>query len=143
MSLPGHPVTEAELTELGFIPLCLEVKRELPALGYCDWDTMGQVPEGPGHYLFSVEAGSMLSVTYVGLTTHLSMVTKGRLPRGAGARGGQRYGRPTNAGDTRRRINSLVTGCGSGAACGTGSGHFRRPRRRDRWRLSSRSVGKS
>jgi len=48
-----------------------------------------------------------MRVTYVGMTTHLWMVTIGRLPSGGG-RGGQRYGRPRHAGVTRERVNVLV-----------------------------------
>jgi hypothetical protein len=71
-------------------------------------DTVGIVPEGPGHYLFTVEDNDRMHMTYVGLTEHLWMVTKGRLPGGRGARPGQRYGRPVYAGVTRRRINLLA-----------------------------------
>jgi hypothetical protein len=107
----GTVVAEQDLVLLGFSPLALAVRRlgvSLPEAIGCDWDTVGQVPDGPGHYLFSVEHDGELRVTYVGLTTHLWMVTKGQLPRSGGARGGQRYGRPTHAGATRRRINIHV-----------------------------------
>jgi hypothetical protein len=110
--LPGTPSSEDELRHLGFIPLDLSVKRtglRLPFGTGCDWDSSGHIPDGPGHYLFTVEDGFRLHVAYAGLTTHLWMVTKGYLPRSGGARGGQRYGRPTHAGVTRKRINVLVT----------------------------------
>jgi hypothetical protein len=55
-----------------------------------------------------VDDGEHQAVTYVGMTTHLWMVTKGRLPRSGGGRGGQRYGRPRHAGATRVRINLLI-----------------------------------
>ena len=109
----GTVVAEQDLVQLGFSPLALAVRRpavSLPEGIGCDWDTVGQVPDGPGHYLFSVEHDGELRVTYVGLTSHLCMVTKGHLPPSGGARGGQRYGRPTHAGVTRRRINVLVAG---------------------------------
>jgi hypothetical protein len=74
----------------------------------CNWTTVGTVPDAPGLYAFTVEHDAQVSVTYVGMTEHLWMVTKGRLPRSGGARGGQRYGRPKHAGATRKRINCLV-----------------------------------
>jgi hypothetical protein len=49
-----------------------------------------------------------MSVAYVGLTEHLWMVTKGRLPGSGGARPGQRYGRPKYAGITRKRVNVAI-----------------------------------
>lgn len=49
-----------------------------------------------------------MRLCYVGMTSHLWMVTKGRLPRGEGARPGQRYGRPKYAGLTRQRINAAI-----------------------------------
>src|SRR3990170_1764325 len=108
--LPGHGTSEPELRSLGFVPLSIEVRRFLPTPEgmCCEWDTVGAVPEGPGHYLFTIEDGGEIRVAYAGLTVHLWMVTKGHLPRGGGARPGQRYGRPKYAGVTRRRINSLV-----------------------------------
>ena len=108
--VPGHETSEGELKSLGFAPLSLELLRTLVlAEGIsCEWNTLGVVPEGPGHYLFTVETGNEIRVTYAGLTTHLWMVTKGRLPRRGGARPGQRYGRPIYAGTTRRRINLLM-----------------------------------
>lgn len=69
---------------------------------------MGDVPDSPGIYAFTVQRQAdhpVTRVVYVGMTTHLWMVTKGFLPRGGGARGGQRYGRPIHAGATRTRIN--------------------------------------
>lgn len=109
--LPGHPVSPEELTSLGFRPLTLEVGRldvELPGGIGCEWRTVGDVPECAGLYAFTVSENEKLRITYVGMTEHLWMVTRGMLPRGAGARGGQRYGRPKHAGMTRKRINLLV-----------------------------------
>jgi hypothetical protein len=57
-----------------------------------------------------MEDDAHIRVTYVGLTEHLWMVTKGRLPGSGGARGGQRYGRPRHAGVTRQRVNILIAG---------------------------------
>ena len=111
MSLPGHPVTEDELKALGFAPHDIDVHAvdvRLPGGIGCEWATLGDVPDAPGLYAFTVNDHAALHVTYVGLTTHLWMVTKGRLPRSGGARPGQRYGRPTYAGLTRQRVNILV-----------------------------------
>jgi hypothetical protein len=47
-------------------------------------------------------------VVYVGLTSNLWMVAKGQLQGGIG-RGGQRYGRPKHAGETRKRVNVEIT----------------------------------
>ena len=66
------------------------------------------VPDAPGLYAFTVEDEHQVRVAYVGLTGHLWMVTKGRLPGSGGARGGQRYGRPRHAGGTRQRVNILI-----------------------------------
>lgn len=52
------------------------------------------------------------------------MVTKGRLPRPAGARDGQRYGRPKYAGITRQRVNILVA---AQLAAGRRVRHWLRP----------------
>lgn len=109
--LPGRDTSEPELRSLGFVPLSIEVRRFVPIPEglCCEWDTIGAVPESPGHYLFTIEDGAAIRVAYMGLTGHLWMVTKGHLPRGGGARGPQRYGRPKHAGITRRRINLLIT----------------------------------
>lgn len=109
--LPGRTVTTTELYEAGFQPLELQItSRDVdlhPERG-CEWTTIGDVPPSAGLYAFTVEDAHEIRVAYVGLTEHLWMVTKGRLPDGRGARGGQRYGRPRHAGVTRRRINILV-----------------------------------
>jgi hypothetical protein len=63
-----------------------------------------------GRTSFTVVGGDAQHVAYVGLTTHLWMVTKGRLPRSGGARGGQRYGRPKYAGRIWQRVNVLIAG---------------------------------
>lgn len=110
----GTPATVEELTALGFQRLSLKILRTHVQGGQvigCDWDTVGDVPDAAGLYLFTLHRDNpqQIRVTYAGMTTHLWMVTKGHLPRGAGARGGQRYGRPQNAGATRVRVNGLVT----------------------------------
>lgn len=108
--MPGTLVGEIELLELGFFPhdlLLHNVEVVLPDGIGIQWDTIGDVPDSPGIYAFTVGVGGSTHVTYVGLTKHLWMVTKGRLPNG-GARGGQRYGRPKHAGVTRKRINLLA-----------------------------------
>lgn len=99
------------LTAAGFTPLELRVERlnvDLPCGTGCEWATAGAAPDSPGLYAFTAEDGRDLRVAYVGMTSHLWMVTKGRLPGGGGARGGQRYGRPGHAGVTRQRINVLI-----------------------------------
>jgi hypothetical protein len=109
--LPGHPVTVEELSAAGFRPLALKVSSlevDLPTGSGCEWTTVGEVPDAAGLYAFTVEDGDDLRVVYVGLTSHLWMVTKGHLPGCAGARGGQRYGRPRHAGVTRQRVNVLI-----------------------------------
>ncbi len=125
--LPGHPVNETELQGLGFTPLSLVVTQSaLPIESgtACQWDTVGSIPERPGHYLFTVEDGGSISVTYVGKTDHLWMVTKGHLPHGGGPRGGNRYGHPKHAGTNRRRINVLLA---EQLALGRSFGHWVRP----------------
>jgi hypothetical protein len=110
-SLPGHPVSDEELSELEFRAFDLDVHSvdiQLPGGVGCTWTTIRDVPESPGVYAFTVDDGVSQCVAYVGRTSHLWMVTKGRLPRSGGARGGQRYGRPQHAGVTRRRVNLLI-----------------------------------
>lgn len=112
-SWPGCPVTAASLCQAGFQPLVLRVTSlsvDLAAGRGCEWATIGEVPDSPGLYAFTVEDGEQIRVTYVGLTGNLWMVTKGRLPASGGARGGQRYGRPRHAGVTRQRINIRIAG---------------------------------
>jgi hypothetical protein len=48
--LPGHATGEEELAGLGFQPLTLVLKRYvcLSAGVGCEWDTIGEVPQGPG-----------------------------------------------------------------------------------------------
>ena len=109
-AFPGHRISSSELAGVGFAPLELRVLNldiELPSGLACEWATMGEVPAGPGLYAFTVEDDYEMRVTYVGLTEHLWMVTRGQLPDGS-ARGGQRYGRPRHAGATRQRINILI-----------------------------------
>lgn len=107
----GHLLPTSELSDLGFRPLDLLFERtDVPLAGGlgCEWNTTGDVPEAPGLYAFAMREArdrDHVRVVYVGMTEHLWMVTKGYLPQGAGARGGQRYGRPTYAGRTRQRVN--------------------------------------
>lgn len=112
-ALPGFPVTVSILSAGGFVPLELRVESlavELPCGTGCKWSTVGHVPDGPGLYAFTVENDREMRVAYIGQTSHLWMVTKGRLPRGEGARGGQRYGCPKHVGVTRQRVNVLIAG---------------------------------
>lgn len=110
----GHPVPLTELTDLGFQPLDVRVERtDVPVAGGvgCEWRTTGDVPDAPGLYAFTLrraEDRDGLRVVYVGMTEHLWMVTKGRLPDSASARGAQRYGRPKHAGQTRQRVNMEI-----------------------------------
>jgi hypothetical protein len=109
--LAGYLITDDELRTHGFSVHDLQVHRAdvlLPTGMGCEWTTLGEVPDSPGLYAFTVDDGEHQAVTYVGMTTHLWMVTKGRLPRSGGGRGGQRYGRPRHAGATRVRINLLI-----------------------------------
>ena len=104
-------VSVVELSAVGFRLLALEVSSlevHLPTGTGCEWTTVGDVPGAPGLYAFTVQDGHDLRVVYVGLTSHLWMVTNGHLPGGAGARGGQRYGRPKHAGVARQRVNVLI-----------------------------------
>lgn len=108
---PGYPITEEELRDVGFTSHELRVDRiEVSLAGGMgrNWETIGVVPDLPGLYAFTVLAGRDERVTYVGLTTHLPMVTDGI--RLGVSRRGQRYGRPKWAGQTRQRVNVCVTG---------------------------------
>lgn len=109
----GHPVAPADLHQAGFRHLELRVTSldvDLPGGQGCEWTTIGEVPDVPGLYAFTVEGDQQIRVVYVGLTGHLWMVAKGRLPGSGSARGGQRYGRPRHAGVTRRRVNVRIAG---------------------------------
>jgi len=109
---PGTQVHSSDLAEMGFQKCELQILEQvkLPTgPNGINWNTIGEIPDSAGIYAFTVEDGLELRVTYVGKTSHLWMVTKGRLPRGGGARGGQRYGRPRHAGETRKRINVETT----------------------------------
>lgn len=112
MTTAPNLVHEPELRALGFRPLhlrWLERSHEHHGIGTCrDFDVVGDVPAAGGLYLFTSRTGMEVNIRYVGMTTHLWMVTKGRLPSGD-ARGGQRYGRPKHAGVTRARINAALT----------------------------------
>lgn len=107
----GTPVTRMDLARLGFVEHELEAvpRADVTEGGLIGWNTLGPVPDAPGLYCFigRPDASSGLRVFYVGLTTHLWMVTKGQLPGGV-ARGGQRYGRPRHAGATRQRVNAEI-----------------------------------
>jgi hypothetical protein len=127
---PGQPITATDLAKAGFQPLELRVTSldvDLPSGRGCEWTTIGEVPAAPGLYAFTVEDAHQIRVAYVGLTEHLWMVTKGRLP-GGGARGGQRYGRPRHAGLTRQRVNILIAGQLRAGSYDTGFASFRRRR---------------
>ncbi len=49
---------------------------DLPAGQGAEWTTIGEVPDAPGLYAFTVEDDHQIRVAYVGLTGHLWMVTK-------------------------------------------------------------------
>jgi hypothetical protein len=89
MDIPGTPVTTDDLRGLGFQRHNLHVRcASLPAGPGCEWDTLGDVPKTAGLYAFTVEDDVMvLRVVYVGMTTHLWMVTIGSLPNGGGHEG--------------------------------------------------------
>jgi hypothetical protein len=125
--LPGYPVLEGELVALGFAPHELQFDPgEVLILGGIGvaWTTLGDVPDAAGLYAFTIDDGRRQNVAYVGRTSHLWMVTKGRLPHSAGARPGQRYGRPKYAGGTRQRVNVLVA---AEVAAGRRVRHWLRP----------------
>ena len=107
----GTPVARDHLTRLGFVEHALElvIDADVPEAGLIGWDTLGSIPDAPGLYCFvgQKNPANELRVFYVGMTSHLWMVTKGQLPGGI-ARGGQRYGRPKHAGTTRQRVNAEV-----------------------------------
>ncbi len=107
----GAPVTRESLIQLGFEEHRLQrlPSADVPDAGFIGWDTLGHVPDAPGLYSFVGQCNPTegLRVFYVGMTSHLWMVTKGQLPGGI-ARGGQRYGRPKHAGVTRQRVNAEV-----------------------------------
>jgi hypothetical protein len=109
--LPNH-VTNDELHAAGYHRLHLTwrgARFEHPLYDRCrDFDVAADVPQSQGLYLFGLETAAGVDIRYVGMTTHLWMVTRGRLPDGR-ARGGQRYGRPRHAGPTRQRINAAMT----------------------------------
>ncbi len=111
MDLPvGTAIEPEELVSLGFVRRELNFRTSDFGSGQCEWDTAGQIPDSGGLYAFvlhPVEEPQHHRVVYVGLTGHLWMVTKGRLPDGS-SRPAQRYGRHQYAGATRARINGLV-----------------------------------
>lgn len=106
------PVTAANLALEGWIPLEIRPVGDVAipdgGIGLV-WDLDGEVRSEPGLYLFTVSdpREAILTPTYVGQTRQLCMVTHGRAADGA-ARGGQHYGRPKYAGQTRKRVNLLV-----------------------------------
>ena len=107
----GTPAPRSHLTGLGFVEhaLVMATDADVPEGGLIGWDTLGSVPDAPGLYCFvgQKNPSNELRVFYVGMTSHLWMVTRGQLPGGI-ARGGQRYGRPKHAGTTRQRVNAEV-----------------------------------
>lgn len=108
----GWAVDPASLAAHGFLPLGLNLEGTVDVNGGhgTNWITLGQVPDAPGLYAFTLERADeqVVRVVYVGMTGHLWMVTKGTLPGGQ-ARGGQRYGRPRHAGTARQRVNRMIT----------------------------------
>lgn len=110
IGLPGHVISDADLTTLGFVSHELVFGKAVTWGSGCgiEWKTIGDVPQSAGNYAFTIRTDTELRVTYVGLTEHLWMVTRGLLPAGGGARPGQRYGKPKYSGATRKRINYLV-----------------------------------
>lgn len=110
---------------IGFTPHDLRVEGiDLPLAGGIgrNWETIGAVPDLPGLYAFTVISALEERIAYVGLTTHLPMVTHG--VRLGLSRPGQRYGRPKWAGHTRQRINVCVT---AEVAAGNRVRHWVRP----------------
>jgi hypothetical protein len=106
----GTIVTRDELTSQGFAPQQLQFRTVDFSGPFCEWDTLGVIPNSAGLYAFVIsppDRPDKLRVTYVGLTDNLWMVTKGRLPNGS-SRPAQRYGRHKYAGETRVRVNGLV-----------------------------------
>jgi len=107
----GAPMAPDNLTRLGFVEHQLEAVpgADVTEGGLIGWNTLGPVPDAPGLYCFvgRQNQSGELRVFYVGMTSHLWMVTRGQLPGGV-ARGGQRYGRPRHAGTTRQRVNAEV-----------------------------------
>ena len=103
----GTVVTRHDLTLRGFVPHKLAFRTVDFSGAFCEWDTIGVVPDSAGLYAFVLrndDRPGELRVAYVGKTRNLWMVTKGRLPRNGGARGPQRYGRWKHAGETRARV---------------------------------------
>jgi hypothetical protein len=114
-------VTRDELVSDGWksYPLkWLSETHEHPRYGQMrDFDVPGEVPRFPGLYAYTLDLDDLVDLVdlvemkYVGQSEHLWMVTKGNrpdVPSGSG-RGGQRYGRPKHAGDTRKWVNSRLT----------------------------------
>jgi hypothetical protein len=123
----GTPVARGDLARLGFVEHPLEpvAAADVSEGALIGWNTLGSVPDAPGLYCFVGQQNRSheLRVFYVGMTSHLWMVTKGQLPGGI-ARGGQRYGRPRHAGTTRQRVNAEVARL---AADGWTFSHWLRP----------------
>lgn len=106
-------LTEGQLHEAGYESFSINWQSDAVFdhhdYGPCQhFDVVGAVPATPGLYAFTVARDDRLDVRYVGMTTDLWMVTKGRRSSGA-PRGGQHYGRPRHAGVTRQRVNSALT----------------------------------
>lgn len=103
-------VTDTEaLLGMGYRPLGLrwhQTGYEHPLYGLClNFDVCDPVPSAPGTYIFTIDRDAMIEVRYVGKTEHLWMVTLGKRPPNQ-PRGGQRYGRPRHAGDTRQWVSA-------------------------------------
>jgi hypothetical protein len=71
------------------------------------FDVVGAVPSGPGLYIFTL-GREFVDIRYCGKSKDLWMVAYGKLWYGT-PRGGNRYGRPKTAGDTRQWVNSQLT----------------------------------
>ncbi len=70
------------------------------------FDVVGKVPSGPGLYIFTL-GRDIVDIRYCGKSKDLWMIAYGKLWYGA-PRGGNRYGRPKTAGDTRQWVNSRL-----------------------------------
>ena len=72
-----------ELRVAGYRPLTLRWMghaHDHPTFGACaNFDVIGDVPSGPGLYAFTIDRGENVEVKYVGMSTHLWMVLKGRV----------------------------------------------------------------
>lgn len=109
--LRGTRVGRDELSELGFSGHTLRFMASHVDRGFSEWDTEGDVPDTAGLYAFVIpdlNEPEAARVAYVGMTTHLWMVTKGAAAEWRWWRGLARYGRHRYAGATRVRVSRLV-----------------------------------